>query len=171
MMRESEIGKVEMAPAEYEKEVSEFVFPSRGVGATLRHVHRLYMRLLQERLARRGLTVAAYLHLRILWEDDGLPQNEISHRLGIKKASSTKTLDALEREGLIHRVRDGNDRRKVLVHLSPQAHAMRDTILPYALKVASAAAQGASDAELSSFFRTADRMIANLSRALDNADP
>lgn len=162
----SESGTNGISLLENEGDVPEFVFPTHGVGATLRHVHRLYMRLLQEHLATRGLTVAKYLHLRILWEGDGLPQNEISHRLGIEKASSTGALDALEREGLIRRVRDESDRRRVLVHLSPKGQALRDTILSHALQVAHVAGQGASEEELSNFFRTADRMIANLERAL-----
>lgn len=146
----------------------EAVFSSsrRGIEAGLRQVHRLYIRLLQEHLAKRGLSVAQYLHLRILWETDGLAQNEISHRLGIEKASSTGVLDALEADGLIQRVRDTADRRRLLVFLSPKGHALRDTILPFAHQVAEVAGQKVPQQDLAAFFRTIDRMIINLDQAL-----
>ncbi len=163
-------GSAGQARAESRPVATDFRFPRRGLGAALRHVHRLYIRLLQERLAERGLTVATYLHLRILWEGDGLPQSEISHRLGIEKASSTGALDALEKEGLIRRVRDENDRRKLLVHLSPKGDALRHTILPFAHQVAVVAGNGASEEELTTFFRTVDRMIANLNQALGKTE-
>ena len=170
MDREPNSRWAESAPAAGMGEAAGFVFPQRGLGAALRHVHRLYIRLLQEHLAKRGLTVAQYLHLRILWEGDGLPQNEISHRLGIEKASSTGALDALKADGLIRRVRDKTDRRRLLVFLSPKGEALRHTILPFAHQVAEVAAQGASEEELTTFFRTIDRMITNLNQALGKAD-
>lgn len=147
-----------------------FALPQRGLGASLRHVHRLYIRLLQEHLAKRDLSVAQYLHLRVLWEGDGLPQNEISHRLGIEKASSTGALDALETDGLIRRVRDKADRRRLLVFLSPKGEALRDTILPFAHQVAEIAGQGVPEDEMAIFLRTIDRMIVNLNQGLGKAD-
>ncbi len=148
-----------------DEEAAAFRSAERGLGAALRHLHRLYIRLLQDQLAKRGLSVAQYLHLRILWETDGLPQNEISHRLGIEKASSTGTLDALEAEGLIRRVRDATDRRRLLVSLTPKGEVLRDTILPFARQVADTAGNGASEEDLAAFFQTIDRMIVNLNLA------
>ena len=159
-------GNVEGAPpAEGAEEAAAFRSAERGLGAALRHVHRLYIRLLQDQLAKRGLSVAQYLHLRILWETDGLPQNEISHRLGIEKASSTGALDALEADGLIQRIRDSADRRRLLVSLTPKGEALRGTILPFAREVAEIAGEGTSEEELAAFFRTIDRMIVNLNLA------
>lgn len=166
MDQEADDGKTALLLASGTRENGGFVTPKRGLGAALRQVHRLYIRLLQEHLAKRGLSVAQYLHLRILWEGDGLPQNEISYRLGIEKASSTGALDALEADGLIRRVRDKTDRRRLLVFLSEEGEALRHTILPFAHRVAEIAGQGASEEELAIFFRTIDRMIMNLHQAM-----
>ena len=114
----------------------------------------------------RGLTVAQYLHLRVLREQKGLFQNEISARLGIEKASSTAVLDALERDGLIERQRDGKDRRRLKVTLTGKGEKLADEMMSFAKQIASAATDGVDADDLASFFATMDRVIDNLSRAI-----
>lgn len=141
-----------------------------GIGGSLRTAHRYYQRLLQEHLAERNLTVAQYLHLRVLREKNTLFQNEISAELGINKASSTAIVEMLDREGLIERVRDGEDRRRIRVSLTPRGIALADTILPFAKQIAFAATHGISPADLGQFFATMDKILENLSTALARAD-
>ncbi|MBI0539184.1 MarR family transcriptional regulator [Roseomonas sp. KE2513] len=134
----------------------------QGLGAALRKLHRTYIRRLQAQLAEHGLSVAQYLHLRALWEEAGLTQNEVSARLGIEKASSTAVLEALERDGLINRVRDARDRRNVRVYLSDAGENLRGTVMPFAQQVATQASHGLTEADLDAFFRTIDWMLSNL---------
>lgn len=141
----------------------------QGLGAALRKLHRTYIRRLQLHLAEHGVSVAQYLHLRALWEEAGLTQNEVSQRLGIEKASSTSVLAALEEDGLIRRVRDSGDRRKVRVFLSNAGDRLRSVLLPFAKQVADQASEGLSEAELEAFFATIDKMLVNLGR--NDADP
>jgi DNA-binding MarR family transcriptional regulator len=136
---------------------------AQGLGAALRYVHRLYMRLLQEELSKRGLTVGQYLHLRMLFEEDNIAQNEISSRLGIEKASSTKILDALEADGLIVRTRDGADRRRLLVRLSPKGRELAKTTMTFAQNVAKVAGRDIAPETMVLFLSPLDRLIENLS--------
>ncbi|HTH97457.1 MAG TPA: MarR family transcriptional regulator [Stellaceae bacterium] len=138
----------------------------RGVGAMTRYVHRAYSRVLQRRLMPYNLTVAQYLHLRTLWQDGPMTQIEISQRIGIEKASSTSVIDSLEKEGLILRVRDTQDRRKINVSLSPKGEALRDQVRIVARSVADDAVIGIDDDELLLFFKILDKMIANLDAAI-----
>jgi MarR family transcriptional regulator, organic hydroperoxide resistance regulator len=136
---------------------------AQGLGAALRYVHRLYMRLLQEELSKRGLTVGQYLHLRMLFEEDNIAQNEISSRLGIEKASSTKILDALEADASIVRARDGADRRRLLVKLSPKGRELAMTTMSFAQNVAKVAGRDIAPETMALFLSTVDRLIENLS--------
>lgn len=125
--------------------------------------HRLYQRQLQDHLAKRNLTVAQYLHLRVLREKKCLFQNEISAELGVEKASSTAIIDMLDREKLIERVRDDRDRRRIRVTLTEKGNDLANTILPFAKNIALTATDGVSAADLKIFFETMDRIVANLS--------
>jgi DNA-binding MarR family transcriptional regulator len=55
------------------------------------------------------------------WVADG-PKSagEISRGTGLSSAATTSLIDRLERKGFVQRVRDGDDRRRVLVDLSPE---------------------------------------------------
>src|SRR5918997_5872610 len=102
--------------------------PPSGVGKLLRRAHRSYSRRLQESLADYGVSLAQYLHLRELWEVNGITQVELSQKVGIEKASSTAVLDALEKQKLILRVRNTQDRRKVNVYLTPAGQKLREVL-------------------------------------------
>lgn len=134
-----------------------------GFGAALRMLHRAYMRQLQAVLSPHEISVAQYLHLRALHEEGALAQNEISNRLGIEKASSTLVLDSLDRAGLILRIRDGTDRRRVRVSLTPKGQALTRRLMSVAKQVAISAGTGLSDEDQHRFFTVVDRMLINLS--------
>ena len=136
-----------------------------GIGKLLRRAHRTYSRRLQDELAAHGVSLAQYLHLRELWELNGMTQNELSQKVGIEKASSTAVLDALEKNGLIVRVRNSQDRRKVNVHLTPAGRKIREALSPAAMGVATQAVSDLSEAELDSLFSALTRVIANLDPA------
>jgi MarR family transcriptional regulator, organic hydroperoxide resistance regulator len=133
-----------------------------GIGKLLRRAHRTYSRKLQDELAVHRVSLAQYLHLRELWELNGITQVELSQKVGIEKASSTTVLDALEKEGLIFRVRNSEDRRKVNVYLTPAGQKIRDVLGPAAKGVAALAVSDLSASELDILFSVLNKMITNL---------
>jgi len=60
------------------------------------------------------------------------------------RASSSHNLDVLERDGLVHRKTDPNDRRSAMVSLTPKGHKIMSEILPSYLKAIQAVAQTTS---------------------------
>jgi DNA-binding MarR family transcriptional regulator len=70
-------------------------------------------------LADLGLTYPQYLVMLVLWEDDGLSVGEIGERLTLDSGTLSPLLRRLEAAGLVHRVRDEGDERRVGVHLTP----------------------------------------------------
>ncbi|SCY18629.1 DNA-binding transcriptional regulator, MarR family [Desulfoluna spongiiphila] len=60
------------------------------------------------------------------------------------RASSSHNLDILERDNLIHRKTDPNDRRSAMVSLTPKGHKLMSEILPSYLKAIEAVAQTTS---------------------------
>jgi DNA-binding MarR family transcriptional regulator len=73
-------------------------------------------------------------------------------------------LRSMERVGLIHRVRSGDDRRKVRVLLTPKAKRLRNELLGVARTITDEAEEGISARDLASFRRVIARMTANLDR-------
>ena len=87
-----------------------------------------------------GLTYPQYLVMLVLWERDDVPIRDIGKRLFLDSGTLTPLLKRLETAGLIRRTRSADDERQVLITLTPQGHALRDTAktVPHGVLAASA---------------------------------
>ena len=79
---------------------------------------RLFTRALQERLGRYGVSVAQWSMLLLLWEEESLTQKELSRRQQIEEPTAARTLQRMERDGLIRREQDRDDNRRRRVVLT-----------------------------------------------------
>ena len=80
---------------------------------------------MERRQARRmGLGATDMQALRLLELQGPLGPTELGRRLDLRSASVTVLLDRLEAGGLVERVRDDRDRRRVTVRAKPQALRM-----------------------------------------------
>jgi DNA-binding MarR family transcriptional regulator len=133
-----------------------------SIGYLLRDTARRILSDLTTRLEPHGITLPQYYVLRELWQEEGLTQREIANRVGVLEPTMVATLDALERLGLIERVRSTTDRRKTHVQLTPAGRTMRDTLHGYAADVLENALTGISDDEIGVLRRTLQRIKGNL---------
>ena len=82
---------------------------------------KLYKPLLDEL----GLTYPQYLVMLVLWEGDGLMVSELGQRLSLDSGTLTPLLKRLEAAGLISRMRDVQDERRVHIHLSAAGRKLK----------------------------------------------
>ena len=140
-------------------------FPPRlSSGYLVRDAHRAFQRLLERRIAPYGVTRGQWYFLRVLWTTDGLSQRELSARVGMMEPTTVIALRSMEKAGLIRRVRNGDDRRKVRVLLTAKAKRLRNELLGVARTITDEAEEEISARDLVSFRRVVARMTANLDR-------
>lgn len=140
-------------------------FPPRlSSGYLVRDAHRAFQRLLERRIAAYGVTRGQWYFLRVLWNADGLSQRELSARVGMMEPTTVIALRGMERSGLIRRVRNDDDRRKVRVFLTAKAKRLRNELLNVARGITEEAEQGVAARDLAAFRRVIARMTANLDR-------
>lgn len=82
---------------------------------------KLYKPLLEEL----GLTYPQYLAMLVLWERDGLTVSQIGERLSLDSGTLTPLLKRLEAAGLVARVRDVQDERRVHVMLTAAGRRLK----------------------------------------------
>jgi len=71
-----------------------------------------------------GTIKPAYLGVLLsLWNEDGLKANELGKRAGLEPSTMTGLLDRMERDGLVKRKPDPNDRRAHRIHLTKEGVA------------------------------------------------
>jgi DNA-binding MarR family transcriptional regulator len=73
-----------------------------------------------------GLTYPQYLVMMVLWEQDGLGVSELGERLFLDSGTLTPLLKRLESAGLLSRLRDAQDERRLRIRLSPAGRTLRD---------------------------------------------
>ena len=82
---------------------------------------KLYKPLLDEL----GLTYPQYLVMLVLWEGDGLMVSELGQRLSLDSGTLTPLLKRLETAGLVSRLRDAADERRVHIHLTAAGRRLK----------------------------------------------
>lgn len=86
---------------------------------------------------RHGLSHAALNALAVIEGAGGpVPTGVVATHMHITSGTVTTVLDTLERHGLISRIADPEDRRKVLVDITPAAQDLLDRMLPEIQQVA-----------------------------------
>jgi MarR family transcriptional regulator, organic hydroperoxide resistance regulator len=89
-----------------------------------------------------GLTYPQYIALMTLWEEDGRTVKALGEKLGLDSGTLSPLLKRLEAAGYIHRARDKNDERQVLITLTDKGRAMKKDAV--AIRMAIGKATGCS---------------------------
>ena len=82
---------------------------------------RLYKPLLDDL----GLTYPQYIAMLVLWERDGLMVSELGERLSLDSGTLTPLLKRLEALGLVARIRDMQDERRVHITLTATGRKLK----------------------------------------------
>jgi len=72
-----------------------------------------------------GLTYPQYLAMLVLWQGDGLTVSALGDRLALDSGTLTPLLKRLEALGLLQRLRDTADERRVLLRLTAAGRTLK----------------------------------------------
>lgn len=135
---------------------------TQSLGYLARYAHRAFVKALARELEPHAILTTHWSVLRVLWETEGLTQVELADRMRVEKASLTGVLADMERSGLIARVRNADDRRKINIALTARGRRLKSEVLPVAAKINRRATRGMSDTEVVQLRRSLAKLIRNL---------
>jgi DNA-binding MarR family transcriptional regulator len=133
-----------------------------GFAWRVRDISRLFERAIVERLDAAGITYGEWRCLRVLWDEDGISQNELGRRLALTSASTVFSVNLLERDGLANRVPRASDRRRMLVQLTKRGRALKAQSLPAVGRMNQRIVGNFSDTELLALIDLVDRLKSGL---------
>lgn len=136
-----------------------------SLGYLVNYLAKLFSQIQTACLASHGIYLGQWGVLMFLWVQDGQTQTELSRQVAIDDASMVRSLDRMERDGLVRRVRNERDRRQINIFLTEKGRALRDTLIPCALAGNEVATQGFTEAEQCQFSAFLQRMIVSLEQA------
>jgi DNA-binding MarR family transcriptional regulator len=100
----------------------------------------------------------------MLWEKDGSTQRELGERVGINGPTMVAALNSMERAGLVKRVQNRDDRRKINVFLTERGRKVKSKLWPMAAEVLAIGLSGLSQAQVQSLNKMLTRVRVNLER-------
>jgi MarR family transcriptional regulator, organic hydroperoxide resistance regulator len=123
---------------------------------------RAFQSVLERRLQPFGVTPSHWYHLNELWSEDGLTQVELSGRLAIEKASSTRILEDLAARGLIERRRLTDDRRKIANCLTPKGRKLTARLIDETVALTAQSQRGLAADDMRVFLKVLGTLTTNL---------
>ncbi|WP_058534330.1 MarR family winged helix-turn-helix transcriptional regulator [Legionella saoudiensis] len=94
----------------------------------IKKASRLLIKRANELLKPYGLTDAYTYFLMALYQQDGLTQAEMYKQIGIEQPTAVRTLDRMERDGLIIRTPSATDRRAMEIKLTEKGRSCQPII-------------------------------------------
>lgn len=128
----------------------------------LKKANRLLINKANDLLKPHGITHAYTYFLMELYQQNGLTQSEMHKRIGIEQPTAVRTLDRMERDGLISREQSPIDRRALFIKLTDKGNQYRETILSCVKELNEISMEGFTDAEQILFSQLINRLILNL---------
>ena len=103
-----------------------------SLGFVMTRAARSMKRVLDAKLVEHRITSAQYIVLARLWEGDGISITDLCVRLYLDNPTITGIVDRMERDGLLERQRDRDDRRVVNVFLTEKGRKLRQAVGSFA---------------------------------------
>ncbi len=136
--------------------------PNDRLAHLVRDAAKGLTRALQIRLSEHAVSFGHWAFLRILWEQDGLTQSELSERAGVMEPTTFSALKSMEKLGYIVPKRHADNKKKAFISLRPKGRALKAKLVPLALDVNHIAVRGVSTADVAIARKMLLRMIQNL---------
>ncbi len=145
----------------------------REGGFLIAKVHRTAGRVFARMLRERGLEInpAQGRILFVLWEEGPMTIHEIARRVSLGKSTLTAAIDRLEAHNQVVRVRSEEDRRKVLVQLTPKNRTMQELYEEVSQEMTQLFYAGFNANEISDFESCLRRILENLDKSEAGGEP
>lgn len=112
------IQTITATPCEVGKQLS---FALYGAANRMARLHKPFLEPI-------GLTFPQYLVMLELFSGSPIAVGELGKKLDMDTGTITPLLKRLEASGMVTRVRDPEDERRVLISLTDEAHLLRDQV-------------------------------------------
>lgn len=137
-------------------------------GFYVSRIKQINTRLLNKLLAQKNITAfngeqGRILH--VLWENDGISNQELSKRSGLAMSSLTTMLERMEEKNLLTRKGCPKDKRKCLLFLTEHANSLKKKYDEISDKMTKLSFEGISEDERLAFEKTLENVLHNLEKA------
>ena len=99
-----------------------------NIGKNISILYRQFNMFLNNELEKVDITATELMYLGSLYKKDGITQDELVREYCIDKAATARTIQSMEKKGLVYRKADEVDKRAKRVYLTEKADEYRKLI-------------------------------------------
>ncbi|WP_246579101.1 MarR family winged helix-turn-helix transcriptional regulator [Alkaliphilus flagellatus] len=121
-----------------------------------------------ERVIKLGVTRVQWIALYYLGKEEFISQKELAEKMNIKESSVARLLDRMERDGLVERVKNENDKRVTNLRLTDKGKQYRIKLLPEGEEFEKLLYKNISDEEMKIFTMVLSKMVSNINENINN---
>jgi len=142
-----------------------------SVGYWIHCAWQAYNRAITEELQPQGITFRQCQVLCWLAERGAMSQIELAEEMSIEPATLVGVLDRMQRDGLIVREDDRQDRRRKIIRPQPKAEAVWKKIVASAERARMRASQGLTEEQLATLRELLGTVTVNLGAGCPTSTP
>ena len=134
-------------------------------GFLITKIKQLHSRALAQCISDKGIDAFSGEQgkiLFVLWQKDKITQKELATETGLAKNTITVMLEKMEKNDLIRRITDENDKRKSLVILTDHAKSLKKSFDEISDEMLKKVYKGFSEEEIDKYEEYLHRIIRNL---------
>ena len=134
-------------------------------GFLITKIKQLHSRALAQCISEKGIEAFSGEQgkiLFVLWQKDKITQKELASETGLAKNTITVMLEKMEKNNLINRITDENDKRKSLVILTDYAKSLKKPFDEISEEMLKRVYKGFSEEEIDKYEEYLHRIIKNL---------
>ena len=135
--------------------------PDNGIGRLLGRVKMAMHEALERELAPLDITAAQFVIILNLASGEVDSASKLCKGVSYDPGAMTRMLDRLERKGLVRRARCGNDRRKVILELTPEGKAVYPKLIAIYVEVLNRFMHGFTKTDARQLETLLSRMLVN----------
>ncbi|MGI0006379.1 MAG: MarR family winged helix-turn-helix transcriptional regulator [Nitrosotalea sp.] len=109
-----------------------------------------------------GVSLGQWRVVGALVMQPGLTQKEIADKVGIEGATLVPVIDKMEKEGLLKRKPDSDDRRVNRIYLTPKADSLWDAMIECALRIRKSSLKNISENDIQITLETLRKISKNI---------
>lgn len=147
--------------------------PDDRLAHLIKDATRALVRGLQVRLSDYNVSFGHWTFLRILWEEDGLTQRELSEQAGVMEPTTFSAMKAMESLGYVERKHLPGNNKNVHIFLTRNGRALKKKLVPLAEEINAIGTRGLTEVEIKTTRKVLLAIITNLAEdeaALENAE-
>ena len=133
-------------------------------GFLITKIKQLHSRALAQCISDKGIDAFSGEQgkiLFVLWQKDKITQKELATEIGLAKNTITVMLEKMEKNNLIRRITDENDKRKSLVILTDYAKSLKKSFDEISDEMLKKVYKGFSEEEIDKYEEYLHRIIKN----------